>query len=433
MVLYCFMENKKPMLPKWLQKTQHNSWEPEIFISGIVLFGLLQLPEYLNEFRLYFKREVFGLSNNVDNFVGMMITGIQWLSFGLILHLFFRGIWIGLVGLSYVFPSGIKNENLDYQGKFKNRINAIPDFTDQIIRLEKISSSIFSISYFLFMSILGAYSFVVISIIIPVYFFLYLGPYGIEDLANNPSLAHTGNSFTIGVLCLGLIYMFEFLSLGLLKKWRFAAKIYYPLYRVVSVLTFSHLYRNIYYILISNFKKWKVAAFILGFITITFFLVGFNANTSSSSRKLSQLEFYGGTEGTFHSSSAYENLDGGSSYQRASIQSDIVKEDVLRLFITHYSYYDDSVKVLCDYKEMLSSYSTDSLKLECLSQFYMVSVDDSTYSDIDWRFHLHQVNKHRGIIAYLDISQLERGNHIVEINHKNWPRKRYQQIPFYKE
>ncbi|MEM9858338.1 MAG: hypothetical protein AAF843_13315, partial [Bacteroidota bacterium] len=197
------MEKKKTIIPQWLERTQHNSWEPEIFISGIVLFGLLQLPAYLHEFRLYFNREVFGLTNAMDNFVGILITGIQWLIFGLVLHLFFRGIWIGLVGLSYVFPGGIRDENLKYKGKFKDRVLNIPDFTSQIIRLEKISSSIFSISYFLFMSILGAYFFLAIAVLTPVYLFLYLGPYDLKEIINNPQAEQAIDTFAFSVLGLG--------------------------------------------------------------------------------------------------------------------------------------------------------------------------------------------------------------------------------------
>ena len=91
-------------LPKWLIKTQLGSWEPEIFISGIVLIGLIQLPRHLNEFRYFFYREIFGYDSVVDNLIAVLNTGIYWMIFGLVLHLFFRGIWVGLVCLSYVFP-----------------------------------------------------------------------------------------------------------------------------------------------------------------------------------------------------------------------------------------------------------------------------------------------------------------------------------------
>ncbi|MEM8565070.1 MAG: hypothetical protein AAGF85_01330 [Bacteroidota bacterium] len=427
------MEKEKHMLPKWLEKTQHNSWEPEIFISGIVLFGLLQIPEYLVKFRYYFQREIYGLTTDIDNFVAVLITGIQWLTFGLILHLFFRGIWIGLVGLSYVFPNGINKADLNYKGKFQTRINNIPDFTNQIIRLEKISSSIFSISYFLFMSILGGYAFFLTTIIGPIYLFFNFSPYSISDLATNPAIQTAANSYAYFVLGLGLIYMLDFLSLGIIKRSRYLSKVYYPLYQIVSFLTFSTLYRNIYYILISNFKKWKVIVFIAFFIVTTFFLASFHADSSSASYQFSQLEFYGTTSGNQLRASAYENFDGTFVGQRASIQSDIVKDDVLRLFVTHLSLLDDSVRTQCNFRELESQYETDSLKIACLSSFYQIKVNDSLYKELEWKFHYHSKSKHRGIITYIDIRGLNRGMHTLNIGLANWYNSTYQEIPFFKE
>ncbi|MEM7109827.1 MAG: hypothetical protein AAF519_16500 [Bacteroidota bacterium] len=427
------MEKEKRVLPKWLEKTQHNSWEPEIFISGIVLFGLLQIPEYLDQFRFYFQREIYGFTTDIDNFVAVLITGIQWLTFGLVLHLFFRGIWIGLVGLSYVFPNGINKDSLKYKGKFQNRIDKIPDFTNQIIKLEKISSSIFSISYFLFMSILGGYAFFLTTIIGPIYLFFNFSPYSFSDLFTNPAIQTAINSYAYFVLGLGLIYMLDFLLLGFIKKSRYLSKIYYPLYKAVSFLTFSTLYRNIYYILISNFKKWKVILFIAFFIVITFFLASFHADGSSASYQFSQLEFYGTTTGHQLRASAYENFDGPFTGQRASIQSDIVKDDFLRLFVTHLSFFDDSVSTQCNYRELESQYETDSLKLACLSSFYQVQINDSSYNGLTWKFHYHSKSKHRGIITYIDIEDLGRGLHHLNIGLSNWRNKTYQEIPFYKE
>ena len=262
-------EEKK--LPKWLIKTQHNSWEPEIFVSGIVLYALFQIPEYLEIFRHYFRREVWGNFTDIDGLVAVIITSIQWLIFGLILHLFFRGVWIGLVGLSYVFPHGIDNSKLKYKGKFEKRVRNIPHFANQIMRLEKISSSIFSVSYFVFMSILGAYSYIVVALIIPVYLIVFVSGIGFNEFEKNPVFASVLTGYSMTILIVGMVYMLDFLSLGLLKKVRFIARFYYPIYRIISTLTFSHLYRNVYYVLISNFRPWKVVIFNVLFIGSTFF------------------------------------------------------------------------------------------------------------------------------------------------------------------
>ena len=428
------MSDSNQNLPNWLKQTQNNSWEPEVFISGIVLFGLFQIPEYLETFRYFVSREVYDSTSDIDNLVAVILTSVQWLTFGLILHLFFRGVWVGLVGLSYVFPNGIKNEELNYKGKFHNRIKTIPDFTNQIILLEKISSSVFSISYFIFMSILGGYIYFVFTILAPLYLISLVLGVEMGEFNDYPLLNDFITGYIISVLTLGLIYLIDFLTLGLIfKKVKYLNKIYYPFYKVISILTLSPLYRNIYYILISNFKKWKVVLFICIFLVITYNIINMNSSRTPITRQMSNLEFYGSSRANSIQNDSYSNLNPQERFQRANIQSDIIKDDVLKLFVTHFYNYEDSIKALCDYKRLRYASSRDSLKLACMKEFYMVSIDDSLYTEIDWYFNYNSQTNHRGILAYVDISHLEKGMHHIDVDLKNFYYKKYDIVEFYKE
>ncbi|MTI22474.1 hypothetical protein E1176_15685 [Fulvivirga sp. RKSG066] len=420
-------------LPKWLKKTQQNSWEPEIFISGIVLYGLIQLPEYLQDFRLFYRREVFGNTSDIDNLVGIITTGIQWMTFGLVLHLFFRGIWIGLVGLSYVFPRGINHQRLNYKGKFEHSIKRIPDFTDQIIKLEKISSSIFSISYLIFMSILSSYLYLALTVLLPLYLFLSITDYSWSDMAYNSDLSQAWKIYAITMLVLGAIYLLDFLSLGLLKKIRFIRKIYYPFYVFMSFVTVSSLYRSIYYILISNFKRWKVISFLVAFVLITYAMININVGRSSVSYQMSQLEMYGVERKHFSTYEYYGTSQQGGIDQRATIQSDIVKDDVLRLFISHRISFEDSIKSLCNYNEIEEELQSDSLRLECMKKFFNIEINGEPVTTDQWMFHKDGNTQHRGVLTYINISDLETGLHNLDVNLENWFWKNYAHIPFYKE
>lgn len=427
------MDDKNENLPKWLRHTQHNSWEPEVFISGIVLFGLLQLPDYLADLKLYLGREVLISQSEANNLLAFLSTGIQWITAGLICHLFFRGVWIGMVGLSYVFPEGIDYNRLRYREKFRKNIRQIPGFTKQIIRLEKISSSIFSISYLIFMCILGAYFFILATIIVPVYSIVWLSGTPIQLLLANKIVFSILNVYTIIVLSVGVVYLIDFLTLGLLKKIKWFSRLYYPVYKVISILTFSGLYRNVYYVLISNFRPWKVILFNLVFISITIAMIGYNSDPKPLTEQLSRLELYGNSQENYVSGSFYSNMQPNTRDQRAAIQSDIVKDDVLRLFVAHRIEFEDSIKHLCDFRQTGNRVSDDSLRLRCLSEFYQVSVGDSLYSKSQWMFHRHPVTGRAGIVTWLDISSLNRGQYNVKVNLKNWRFRNYATIPFYKE
>ncbi|MEL6538501.1 MAG: hypothetical protein AAFQ98_23975, partial [Bacteroidota bacterium] len=162
------LEKAPNRIPKWLHDLQQRSWEPEILLSGIVLYGMFRVPSMLDGFLAYFKLNIYGNSQDIDNLISLSKFGIYWLITGLVLHLICRGIWIGMVGLSYTFPKGIVVENLKYEGKFKEKAERTASFERVITRLEKISSALFSLSFLLFMSLVGGYVYFLLLAVLPI-------------------------------------------------------------------------------------------------------------------------------------------------------------------------------------------------------------------------------------------------------------------------
>lgn len=104
--------------PKWLEELQLRSWEPEVLLSGIVLYGMFKTPDLLDGLLHFFSANISG-SNDFNNLVAILKIGTYWLIFGLILHLVSRGIWVGMVGLSYTFPNGINHQRIHFKERFK--------------------------------------------------------------------------------------------------------------------------------------------------------------------------------------------------------------------------------------------------------------------------------------------------------------------------
>ena len=109
--------------PAWLNELQQKSWEPEILLSGIVLYGMFQIPDLLDSFLEFGNDNLFGSTTDLDNFVSSIKVALYWLIGTLILHLISRGIWVGMVGLSYTFPNGINRDRLKMSGKFTSTID----------------------------------------------------------------------------------------------------------------------------------------------------------------------------------------------------------------------------------------------------------------------------------------------------------------------
>ena len=141
--------------PEWLKNLQHNSWHAEIFLSGLILFSLTRAPAALDKAFNLLVREYGLRSGGFDNALTLVEAGIAWLIIGFISHLIIRGAWIGLVGLSYIFPKGIQHENLPYQKRFIKLLAQKPQLTTLTIQIDKVASGVFSIAFYFFMSLLG--------------------------------------------------------------------------------------------------------------------------------------------------------------------------------------------------------------------------------------------------------------------------------------
>ena len=140
----------KETTPKWLLEIQNNSWSPEILISGLTI-----------TFILYINNGIYNLFAMIIQDAGAEVTGmvgyrifihcINVVKVVLIFHLLLRGLWAGLVGLSYVYPDGINREKLPVTVRHVE----FDKPADMVLKVESICSLIFSVMFiFIFFMIL---------------------------------------------------------------------------------------------------------------------------------------------------------------------------------------------------------------------------------------------------------------------------------------
>ncbi|MEO8002825.1 MAG: hypothetical protein ABI644_13200 [Arenimonas sp.] len=100
-----------------ISKLTTPTWEMELLISGATVFSLLQLPAPLYGY-LSNAGEMHG--ETVYQAIKIFSIYVQFslwiLIVTFVLHLFMRGYWIALVGMSSVFPKGIQWEKLSGYG-----------------------------------------------------------------------------------------------------------------------------------------------------------------------------------------------------------------------------------------------------------------------------------------------------------------------------
>ncbi|MCI4650628.1 hypothetical protein [Phaeodactylibacter sp.] len=399
--------NKSPEqeTPAWLLRVQEQSWEPEILVSGIVLYGLFQAPallERLQHFLSHFSFEVFSAGTADESMVAVLKVANVWLIGGFMVHLLLRSIWVALVGLSYVYKNGVDISRLKMGESYNRLIFKDAQYTRNIVRLEEICSTTFAVSFLLFMLLLGGCFFlgVVVALLAA---WLYFFPNRAEQLTTiDPILSIIGG-----------IYVLDFLTLGLLKRIPYFSKFYLPIYRVMSWLTLSPLYRKIYYGLVSNHAKWKSVLAILIFLSVTALLYsGFRLkNNPADALALRLLD----TAEQLMYPGHYANWAGNKPSGLLQIPSDVIEANVLSVFVVHRSAYEERyIKPLCNYSSRQDSVDQDILVMDCLSRFYTLQLDGMPV-ETDYLFTRKQEPLQVGLQAYLDITHLEKGLHNLEL------------------
>ncbi len=410
-------EKSKP--PRWLEEIQQKSWEPEILLSGIVLFGLLQVPDLIDQFLLFFKKEISQKYTDIDNFVALMKIANFWLVFGLIIHLIGRGIWIGLVGLSFVLPQGINYGRLNFTKIFEDDTREIPPIIDLILKWEKICSSIFSITFLLFISIIGAYAYLFLLVILPFYTLESF------DWVNIDRAFFKIYGYI--VLIVGCFLLIDFMTFGLLKKVKYFDKIYLPVARFTRIVTLAYLYRPVYYYLASNVNRWVFSGVFAVFLALIFVLADYNFDYSD--KDLTNISMYYETVGTSVFSGNYQDKIKDTYSLRAQIPSEIIDGSVLRVFIPLHPDYDKTIKDECgepgDIRE-------DQYFLSCLQDAYLVFLNDSLTRP-GLKFNFNQKTQQKGLLGWIDISTLPVGENIVEVQLAlKEDTIHYSTIPFFK-
>ena len=238
-------KDKKSFFKEWLEQLQQESWQLELLISGLALFGIWESRELVASFDNYIDNNVYGGAFNQISFWLLVILRVGWRIFfiNLLIHVILRGLWIGSIGLRYI-SGEIDYEKLNYSEAatefLKRRIGTYDDFIE---KLEWICSVLFAYTFLLFLLFLS------------MTFFFGLLPV----LVQISGLDMESSSFYIGVITvfyyiIGLLVFVDFIALGAFKKVKdkTISKIYLYIFRFYSLVTLSFLYRPLLYNFLDN-------------------------------------------------------------------------------------------------------------------------------------------------------------------------------------
>ncbi|MEO1260852.1 MAG: hypothetical protein AAFZ15_18785 [Bacteroidota bacterium] len=451
------MESEKVQqnkLTKWLNKLQRESWQLELVISGFAIFLMAGAYNWLDGFRRSVRMVTSGLPTGgelLNISYSVLMAACFFLLINLILHVLLRGMWISTIGLRYV-SGDIDFESLKLAPRFDRFLRKkIGRFDHYILALENICSVVFAFTFLIVFMLLA----------VGLYLVVFIGFVDIVLkglLEGVPESVSEPIGITIGILFLisGLLYFIDFITIGYIKRVKWFSRIYLPIYRLMSVLTLSFLYRPIYYNLIDNKFGRRVGLLLVPYVAIIAFIM---------SEDIQSHTWYPDNPDkvALYNHKYDDQLSETMLIQTGTLPSKFVKNGFLPLFIAYNPRQDNDVleKKCPDFKPFHEpgiesdlyiqvgnqvpkrrSLSAADTALVCFSQLYEIHIDDSLLTELPFRFHRHRNYDEYGVMTILDVDYLPRGEHLLKVNKwdKNIINKKdtlimepFFEIPFWKE
>ena len=415
---------KKDDKSSWLDRVRTNSWESEILIVGFVLIILLQTIDYFevlqnNQFRL--NSFWGGVSSVINSILIPIIIYVLFISnyvlvISLSIYLIMRGFWVAVIGLSSVFPKGINVKKLNYSDYYKSKLEKY-DIDNYSIIIDKICSSIFSISFIIIMFIISLTFFFTTIILL----LLIVDEIDIminSHLINSWIPSRILGSLIIIYLFLGFIHFMDFILLGPLKriKWNWFTRYYSKIIKFYSIITLTRFYEILFYTFISRLKKRYIFLFIISLI----FLINFERNWSFYNAHLfteyvdtnKMFSFYK-YEDKYEKHLQLSNDKFASNYH-IMIQSGVITDSFIELHIPYNPQLNYSIINECE--EMKGGKISNDQILNCIDDIYIILLDSINVGDLEWVFESHSYIERKGFFTVIDLSDLNKGRHNLIIH-----------------
>ncbi|HEX2077362.1 MAG TPA: hypothetical protein VHG08_06620 [Longimicrobium sp.] len=411
-------------------------WELELLISGAVVFSLLQLPGVVDAAFAHVQPH---LAERAHFGAFMLYTYVKLILYTLIacfvLHLGTRAYWVGLIGLETVFPHGVRWDDTSYgpvmTDEYRKRLGRLQPRIDAA---DRFCSILFPLAFTLVM--LFAYSVVILGVV--------------------AGLAFAGSQLLLGGRELDRLFVGLFLVMFLvpMAAWALDRAIgtrVKPgdrgdrLIRGLSVAAYyvnaMPAYGTVFMTLFSNARKrarypamYALMALLFGVFMIKDVFLARGILLTGDHVYLPD------TPGEFGVGAAYyeDQRDPGAVYDRTpSIQSDVVREPYVKLFIPYAPRrHGEAFAEQCPGVRPLSrggirmdlagppEAAQVRAVLDCWARLQPVTLNGRPLRP-DFRFYTHPESGLRGILAYIPTAGLPRGENVITVG--STPRSREDQ------
>ncbi len=426
------MENSKP---DWLKALEAQSWQAELIASGLAIYGAISLGTYIDYIAewsiLQFNDRVLGI---LYYFFIYLYAAHAILVVSFVAHLGLRILWVGILGLSSVYPQGINLESEVYAQHFMKKLKAeFPDLTEYSILLDKFCSLIFSILCAL----------VIVLISISFWLLVYLSISELLVVFLPQSVVNI-----IGYAILGLVMVaaliLSLLTQGKYKESQFAKKYSYPLARSMSRVMYVFGYKAINYVLQTIRTNVTSKLFFIGYMGIILISMLISAPKIVALVPYYKNDVFVDYRARYSKATNNNYLETLNAYYILDpiIQSRAIEDNYLSLFIPQYKREKKQMEQVCGDYEWDNDLSRsenrklrDQFRNECADKYYKISINGNKITDADISYFTNYNESGKGFQYFINIDSLPFGKHILRIESKyeveeegNYERE----IPFFK-
>lgn len=408
------MENtQKETTTSWLERLREESWEAELLISAVAIFGTLKLflvvDWVVNLFidSLHPDQYLIGYA---ISFGGLLATSILTTMF--VIHFALRTYWVGLVGLNSVFPDYGLEDSVYSEIYTKKILKILPKLKETVSDVDELCSVIYSAASFM------------------VLIYLYFSITGTLFLFLYNALSGFVNHYIL-MIPMFLVVLIMILQVGVgivanLKKYKQNETWqtwYFYLSKWGSIIILGPLYKYLLQISMTFASNYKKKKSIIGLVVV-FIVIGFAITIAEF--KDSKMAYLVNQEFLFDDTKIYHEFYASKSESETfllapQIESDITDLKVLPLFVPVYSYERRYLESSCgeyesDDSKSLKEKARDKRAwyLNCYNTYHEVYLNGQKV-DNDFIKYNKPASNQFGIISYLNLENAKTGKNTLRV------------------
>jgi hypothetical protein len=410
------MTGTEPLPPRQsMPRHTTPTWEMELLISGATVFALMQLPSGIDSV-------VNALLPRFEQAASALIllpsiylkSAAYALILTFILHLATRGYWVALVGLSSVYPEGVRWDALKMGPNYLAAIRArMPTLAELIERADNRASQVFGFGLGFALVLLAPLVFVTLTALLS---------FGLAEL-----LGRRDAWYLIWNVMMGMIFLPYFVAM-LLDRWigrrlapqgrgaRFLRRLFTG-YLQSGFQSFVNFPVLMFTSLIGQHR----AGILLGAAIVVLAMASLAeqmwGNYESRIGQYAPLLVPDTHRSRILDPQHYADQRDpvGSLAPLPFIPSEIVRGDYVRLFIPYRPDRDNpAVQRQCPDLDARLEQAPDAA-LDCLAAVYQVSLDGVRVADPQFDRAVDSKSGLRGVVAMLRVADLAPGRHEIEI------------------